>query len=66
MKAEEFLKKKQQADYDNSLPDPNGNNLIFGKRQQCIIPTLLNAKREKLGYRQVDVYDEYRERKPRW
>lgn len=50
MKALDFLKKKQQADYDNSIPDPDGNNLIFGERQQCLNPTILNARREQLGF----------------
>ncbi len=50
MKTLDFLKKKQQADYDNSIPDLNGNNLVFGVRQQCINPTILNSKRESLGY----------------
>lgn len=47
---EEILQRQLQAKYDNNLPDPNGNNLMFGQRQQCINPTLLNQQRESLGY----------------
>lgn len=50
MKALDFLKKKQRADADNSIPDLDGNNLMFGERQQCINPTILNSRRESLGY----------------
>lgn len=50
MKKLEFLKKKAKADADNLAPDPDGNNMIFGERQQCLNPTLLNARREQLGF----------------
>jgi hypothetical protein len=50
MKTLDFLKRKQKADADNTAPDPNGNNIIFGERQQCINPTILNSKRASLGY----------------
>lgn len=47
---EQLEAKKLQAMLDNSKPDPNGNNLMFGQRQQCINPTILNQRREALGY----------------
>lgn len=42
--------KMAQAKFDNSKPDAEGNNLMFGVRQKCINPTILNARRERLGY----------------
>jgi hypothetical protein len=42
--------KIEKAKRDNNIPDINGNNLIFGKRESCINPTLLNQRREQLGY----------------
>lgn len=42
--------KLAQARFDNSIPDANGNNLMFGVRTQAINPTILNARRERLGY----------------
>ncbi len=47
---EELQARAAKAQFDNSLPDPNGNNMLFGQRQECIKPTLLNSMREKLGY----------------
>lgn len=42
--------KMLQAKLDNNSPDPQGNNLVFGKREKCINPTLINQRRESLGY----------------
>ena len=63
MKKLDFLKKKQKADADNNAPDPNGNNIIFGVRQQCINPTILNDERGGRKYPKPDFYDQNRVKK---
>lgn len=48
---EEILQRQQQANYDNNSPDTSGNYMVFGEKKECLNPTLLNQKREQLGYR---------------
>lgn len=68
MKTSDFLLKKAKADYDNNMPDPDGNNMMFGKRQECLNPTLLNAARERLGFRPElqSPFVQCQTKKPRW
>lgn len=48
---EQIEARQQQANYDNNSPDTSGNYMVFGERKECLRPTLLNQKREQLGYR---------------
>jgi hypothetical protein len=47
---EEIQQKIEASKRDANLPDIGGNNLVFGKREKCITPNLLNQRRESLGY----------------
>jgi hypothetical protein len=68
MKTRDFLKHKQEVDAMNNQPDPNGNNIIFGVRKECITPNLTNAARERLGYRPElqSAFHQCQTKKPRW
>lgn len=50
MKTHEFNQRKLQADLANQSQPEDENYMVFGERKKCINPTLLNQRRERLGY----------------
>ncbi len=60
MKSDEFKKKQEEAYKANfhTPPEEGENFSLFGERQQCIKPTLLNRMRENLGYPRKSIFSE--------
>lgn len=48
---QEILERKRLANVMNfAPPTDNENFMLFGQRARCIRPTVINARRERLGY----------------